>query len=69
MWVGSLGLEDPLEKEMAIHSSIFAWEISRTEKTGGLQYMGSQSFGQDLATSQQQKQQPLRKKFPIIRVM
>jgi len=45
MWetqVQSLGREDPLEKEMAIHSSILAWEISWTEKPGGLQFMGLQ---------------------------
>ena len=35
-WVGSLGQEDSLEKEMAIHSSILAWEIPWTEETGGL---------------------------------
>ena len=37
-----LGAEDPLEKEMATHSSILAWEIPQTEKPGGLQSMGSQ---------------------------
>ena len=37
-----LGQEDPLEKEMATHSSILAWEIPWTEKPGGLQSMGSQ---------------------------
>ena len=37
-----LGQEDPLEKEMATHSSILAWEIPRTEEPGGLQAMGSQ---------------------------
>ena len=37
-----LGREDPLEKEMAIHSSILAWKIPRTEKPGGLQSTGSQ---------------------------
>ena len=41
-WVWSLGEEDPLKKEMATHSSILAWEISRTEEPGGLQYMGLQ---------------------------
>ena len=41
-WVQSLGWEDPLEKEMATHSSILAWEIPWTEETGGLQSMGSQ---------------------------
>ena len=38
-WVRSLGREDPLEKEMATHSSILAWEIPRTEEPGGLQSM------------------------------
>jgi len=41
-WVRSLGPEDPLEKEMATHSSILAWRISWTEEPGGLQPMGSQ---------------------------
>ena len=41
-WVWSLGGEDPLEKEMATHSSILAWEISWTEEPGGLQPMGPQ---------------------------
>ena len=41
-WVPSLGQEDPLEEEMATHSSILAWEIPRTEEPGGLQSMGSQ---------------------------
>ena len=45
MWetqVRSLGWEDPLEKEMATHSSIRAWEIPWTEEAGGLHSMGSQ---------------------------
>ena len=41
-WVQSLGQEDPLEKVMATHSSILAWEIPWTEEPGGLQFMGSQ---------------------------
>ena len=41
-WVRSLGWEDPLEKEMATHSSILAWEIPQTEEPGGLQSTGSQ---------------------------
>jgi len=49
--VRSLGWEDPLEKEMATHSSIPAWRISWMEKPGGLQSMGSQRVGQDPATS------------------
>ena len=40
--VQSLGWEDPLEKEMAIHTSILAWEIPWTEGPGGLQSMGLQ---------------------------
>ena len=40
----SLGLEDPLENEMATHSSILAWEISWTEEPGRLQSMGSQEL-------------------------
>ena len=42
-WVRSLGEEDPLEKEMATHSSTLAWKIPQTEKPGRLQSMGSQS--------------------------
>ena len=41
IWVPSLGWEDPLEKEMATHSSILAWRIPRTEEPGRLQSMGS----------------------------
>ena len=41
-WVRSLGRKDPLEKEMATHSSILAWRIPWTEEPGGLQSMGSQ---------------------------
>ena len=48
MWetrVRSLGREDPLEKEMAPHSSILAWRIPWTEEPGGLQSTGSQRVG------------------------
>ena len=41
-WVLSLGLKDPLEKKMATHSNILAWEIPWTEEPGGLQSVGSQ---------------------------
>ena len=41
-WVRSLGREDPLEKEMAVHSSIFAWRIPWAEESGELQSVGSQ---------------------------
>ena len=44
-WVQSLGQEDPLEKEKAIHYSILAWRIPWTEEPGGLQSMGSQRVG------------------------
>ena len=42
IWVQSLGQEDPLEKKMATHSNILAWEIPWTEEPGELQSMGSQ---------------------------
>ena len=50
MWetqVRSLGREDTLEKEMAIHSSTLAWKIPWTEEPGRLQSMGSQRVGHD----------------------
>ena len=53
MWesrVWSLGWEDPLEKEMAIHSRTIAWKIPWTEEPGRLQSMGSQRVGHDWAT-------------------
>ena len=46
-WVRSLGWEDPLEKEMATHSSILAWRIPWTEEPGGLQSTESQKVGHD----------------------
>ena len=46
-WVQSLGQEDLLEKEMAIHSSTLAWKIPWMEKPGRLQSVGSQRVGQD----------------------
>ena len=49
--VQSLGREDPLEKEMATHSSILAWIIPWTEKPGGLQSMASQRVGHDRGSS------------------
>ena len=49
MQVQSLGQEDPLEKEMAAHSSVVAWRIPWTEEPGGLQSMGLQRVGQDSA--------------------
>ena len=45
--VQSLGREDPLEEEMATHSSVLAWEIPWTDEPGGLQSVGSQRLGHD----------------------
>ena len=47
MWVQLLGQEDPLEEEMATHSSILAWKIPWTGEPGGLQFMGLQTAGHD----------------------
>ena len=55
MRVLSLGWEDPLEKEMATHSSVPVWEIPWTEEPSRLQSMGSQRVRHDLATRQQQQ--------------
>ena len=44
-WVPSLGWENPLQKEMATHSSTFAWKIPWTEESGRLQSMGLQRVG------------------------
>ena len=55
MWIQALGWEDPLEKEMATHSSILAWEILGTEEPDGLQSMGSQK--ESNTTEQLNKQQ------------
>ena len=46
-WVQFLGQEDPLEKEMATHSSVLAWKIPWTEEPGRLQSMGSLRVGHD----------------------
>ena len=52
-WVQSLGQEDPLEKKMATHFSILAWENPWTEEPGGLQSTESQRVRYDLVTKQQ----------------
>ena len=52
--VWSQGQEDPLEKEMAIHFNILAWEIPWTEEPGGIQSTGLQKIRHDLASKQQQ---------------
>ena len=49
-WVQFLGQEDPLEEEMATHSSILAWRNPWTEESGGLQSIASQRIRHDLAT-------------------
>ena len=46
-WVRSLDQKDPLEKEMATHSSTLSWKVSRTKKSGRLQSMGSQRVRHD----------------------
>ena len=51
-WVRSLGRKDLLEKEMATHSSILAWEIARTEEPSLLQSVGSQKVRHNLVTKQ-----------------
>jgi len=51
-WVRSLGQEDPLEKEMATHFSILAWEIPWAEESSGLQSTGSQRVRHNLVTKQ-----------------
>ena len=53
-WVQSLGWKDLLKEEMKTHSSILAWQIPWPEKPGGLEFMGLQRVGQELATKQQQ---------------
>ena len=53
MWIQSLGPKDPLEKEMATHSSIVAWEILWTEEYGGVQTIELQKCWHNLATKEQ----------------
>ena len=56
MWVRPLGGGDPLEKEIATHSSILAWEVPRTKRPGRLQSIGHKTAGHDLVTEQQQRE-------------
>ena len=67
--VWSLGWEDPLEKGMATHSSILAWRIPWTEKPGGLQSMGLQRVGHDLATEQECTHSKLDHFIPLVTLM
>ena len=55
MWLWSLGEEDSLEKEMATHYSILAWEIPWTESLVAYSSWGHKNVGHDLATKQQQQ--------------
>ena len=55
MWVLSLSQEDSLEKEMATHSSILAWEVPWIEEPGRLQSMGLQRLRHEFKTKQQQQ--------------
>ena len=52
-WIQSLDREDPLEKEMATHSSVLAWEIPWTKEPSGLEFRGWERLGHDLAFKQQ----------------
>ena len=63
--VPSLCWEAPLEKEMATHSSTLAWKMPWTEEPGGLQSMGSQRVGANLATKQQQHESFIFTKISI----
>ena len=56
MWVWSLGWEDPLEEEMATHSSILAWTISWTEEPGELQSIELQRLHDSLMTERARRQ-------------
>ena len=68
MQIVSLGREDPLEKEMATHCSILAWEIPWTEEPGRLQSMGSQRVRHDLylATKTTATQNHPKWKLPLL---
>ena len=60
-WVWSLGQEDPVEKEMATHSSILAWEIPWTEEPGKLQSVGLQKSKTQLSNSTTTNNNPIHK--------
>ena len=65
-WVQSRGREDPLEKQMATHSSILAWRILWNEEPGGLQSMGSQRVRHERATSHSLYQNLKKKRMSIL---
>ena len=65
--VGDLGQEDPLEKEMATHSSILAWKILWTEEPGRVQSMGSQRVGHNWATKHKHNENRIKiKGLPLL---
>ena len=64
--VRSLGGEDPLENEMATHSSILAWRITWTEKPGGLQSIGSQRVGHDWMSNKRNKHLPCQSLLELL---
>ena len=64
--IRSLEWENPLEKDMATHSSILAWEIPWTEEPGRLQPMVSQQVGHDLVTEQQQRGRVRRERGELV---
>ena len=64
-WVWSLGQDDPLEKEMATHSSSLAWRIPCMEEPGRLQSMGSHRVGHDCSTKQKHSTQLLCSPFML----
>ena len=65
MRVQSLGWEDPLEKEMATHSSIIAWKIPGTEEPGGLQSMGLQRVRHNWTTSLSKRKWQMTQKSQV----
>ena len=65
MQVQFLDRKDPIEKEMATHSSILAWEIPRTEEPGRLQFTKSQRVRLDLVTKEEKK--ITFKLFPLVK--
>ena len=67
-WIKSLGWEDPLEKDMAIHSSIPAWRIQWTEEPGGLQSTGSQELDTTEVTEHGTKYENIKEGFFIRKV-
>ena len=68
-WVWTMGGEDPLEKEMATHSSILAWRIPWTEEPAGLQSMGSQRVGHNWASILKSRDITLPPKVHLVKAL